>query len=362
MTEYPLLSPESAHIKRRRRERAPPLSTPTKPTNQQTNKQTNEPSRMWKGHITPTNKQAKKERHKKNTGANPTNKRTMSSMINSSWTTTTNHPPLPSTPQTKLSSKMTLDILSSKMNLMTMKQRSSDTSSTVCSTCSTIGIDGSSSPFLSTSTTGTSSSSPSSSSPVSMKRAVSFDKIQVRGYGIALGDNPSCSRGPALTLNWDYDDELKVSVDEYEKIRCNTRRSKYEMLVPSVIRETTLRSQVYSRSDLKEAEKQSMKIQRSRYKNSRPLTKRQERTAELLESTRKVLSSPSLLIVKRGSNDNLMVTTTATGRGGGSSSRLLLLKPTRKVVSMNDIIGTTPETSSSCNKKATWPTKGILKV
>ena len=181
-----------------------------------------------------------------------------------------------------------------------------------------------------------------------LKRVVSFDKISVRGYGIALGDNPSCSRGPALTLNWEYDDELKdISVDEYEKIRCNTRRSKYEMLVPCVVRETIVRENGYSRSDIKEAEKESQKIQKSRYKNSKPQTKRQERTAELLESTRKVF-------VRRGSKDSLMPM-----KKNDSGSKLLL-KSSRKAASMNDMFVSTTSLSSSMN--ASWPTKGILKV
>ena len=182
-----------------------------------------------------------------------------------------------------------------------------------------------------------------------LKRVVSFDKISVRGYGIALGDNPSCSRGPALTLNWEYDDEVKdISVDEYEKIRCNTRRSKHEMLVPCVVRETIVRENGYSRSDIKEAEKESQKIQKSRYKNSLPQTKRQERTAELLESTRKVF-------VRRGSKDSLM----PTMKKNDSGSKLLL-KSSRKAASMNDMFVSTTSLSSSMN--ASWPTKGILKV
>lgn len=54
----------------------------------------------------------------------------------------------------------------------------------------------------------------------SKKTSVTFDKIVIRNYHMTLGDNPSCSSGPPIGLDWSYnsvDEELKL--DEYETFR-----------------------------------------------------------------------------------------------------------------------------------------------
>ena len=116
-----------------------------------------------------------------------------------------------------------------------------------------------------------------------MKRSVSFSSIEVRGYGIALGDNPSCSYGPAITLNWDYNEETRLSVDDYEELRMITRRTKNEMIMPSIVREAIIMSNGYSRSEIKGVMDETKKIKKSRCKTAFQ-TPRQQRTAEIIES------------------------------------------------------------------------------
>jgi|EP00521_Asterionellopsis_glacialis_P009696 hypothetical protein len=55
------------------------------------------------------------------------------------------------------------------------------------------------------------------------KQSVSFDRITVREYSMTLGDNPSCSYGPPVQLDWDYDENDSRDVDEFEDARSKER-------------------------------------------------------------------------------------------------------------------------------------------
>ena len=57
-------------------------------------------------------------------------------------------------------------------------------------------------------------SSPNLTNLTSMKRTVSFHKIEIQEYGHTLGDNLSVSSGLPVTLNWKYmlDDSKIVEV------------------------------------------------------------------------------------------------------------------------------------------------------
>ena len=76
------------------------------------------------------------------------------------------------------------------------------------------------------------SSLDSSSSSISYEhrsptKSVSFDKVQVREYGITKGCTTSCipSGGPSISLSWYYNpDETKICVDQYEKCKATRRR------------------------------------------------------------------------------------------------------------------------------------------
>jgi len=49
------------------------------------------------------------------------------------------------------------------------------------------------------------------------KKTVHFGNIQIRTHETILGDNPSCTNGPPISIGWRYDpNHLDMSVDEYE--------------------------------------------------------------------------------------------------------------------------------------------------
>jgi hypothetical protein len=52
--------------------------------------------------------------------------------------------------------------------------------------------------------------------------SVSFGEVSVRTYPMTLGVNPSCSLGAPVCLDWDYDEQPPVSVDEFESSKSET--------------------------------------------------------------------------------------------------------------------------------------------
>jgi len=62
-------------------------------------------------------------------------------------------------------------------------------------------------------------------------RNVIFDEIRIREYERSLGDNPSCSSGPPISLGWKYQERKAVPLDKFESLRA-PRRSQIQMLIP----------------------------------------------------------------------------------------------------------------------------------
>ena len=99
----------------------------------------------------------------------------------------------------------------------------------------------------------------------SSRSEVRFDSVQVRGYSIVLGDHPSCSYGPPVSLDWGFDEYKPVAVDLYEDNR-GPRRSMREMLMNYYHRKHILTVfGGYTEEDLKRATNVVKKTQRERY-------------------------------------------------------------------------------------------------
>jgi hypothetical protein len=111
----------------------------------------------------------------------------------------------------------------------------------------------------------------SSSSFLNAKRSVTFSTVEIHVHSRALGDNPSVSSGPPITLGQTVLGSDMRTVDEYESFRVKEapRRSKRDLLLGRMDREDLLKEYGYSRSDFVEAENEVRKFQLQRRASSR---------------------------------------------------------------------------------------------
>ncbi len=89
--------------------------------------------------------------------------------------------------------------------------------------------------------------------PQSPHKGVRFNSVEVREYPRILGDNPSVSAGPPITLDWVHDrrSSVQLPLEDWEKYREHDRRSKQEIRVPDYIRTDWLIDAGFSGDDLK---------------------------------------------------------------------------------------------------------------
>mmetsp|Transcript_25246 Transcript_25246/g.39084 ORF Transcript_25246/g.39084 Transcript_25246/m.39084 type:complete len:229 (+) Transcript_25246:3-689(+) len=91
-----------------------------------------------------------------------------------------------------------------------------------------------------------------SSALTNLDNAVSFDRLQIRTYCRAVGDNPCVRNGAPVSLGWKYNIGPSMSVDEYEQTR-PLRRQGPQMVMPRLERERVLLDHGFSRADLRDA-------------------------------------------------------------------------------------------------------------
>ncbi len=97
-----------------------------------------------------------------------------------------------------------------------------------------------------------------------LQRTVSFSNLSIREYPPAISDNPSCSFGPPVQLDWDYEAEATHTIDGYEESR-QPRRASRDLLLSYYDRRFLLIKQAgYSRSEVKEAIKAAERVKRER--------------------------------------------------------------------------------------------------
>jgi len=100
-----------------------------------------------------------------------------------------------------------------------------------------------------------------------MKPSVSFSNLQIREYDLTLGDHPSCSYGPPVSLGWDYRDAAVVPLEKYEKARSNKfprRKSSQLVLSYNVRKYLLLKTAGYTKAELREAMKEVERIKHER--------------------------------------------------------------------------------------------------
>jgi hypothetical protein len=69
------------------------------------------------------------------------------------------------------------------------------------------------------------------------QKSVRFSTLEIRTYPITLGDNPSVSSGPPITLDWNPTSTQSFTVAAYESHRPpSSRRQSCELLLPQSLR------------------------------------------------------------------------------------------------------------------------------
>ena len=109
-----------------------------------------------------------------------------------------------------------------------------------------------------------------SESSGSLKPSVSFSNLEIREYDVTLGDNPSCSFGPPVSLGWDFRDAQVVPLEKYERARekkCPRRNPRQLVLSYNVRKYLLLKTAGYTKAELREAMKEVERI-----KNQRKMT------------------------------------------------------------------------------------------
>ena len=101
------------------------------------------------------------------------------------------------------------------------------------------------------------------SSGTRKRREVSFDAIYIRHHPMILGDNPACSIGPPIELDWGYMHEEKHDLDTYEIGRRSRRRLRH-LILSYYRRKDILLQAGYEEDEIRSAERQIGKLKRQR--------------------------------------------------------------------------------------------------
>lgn len=81
------------------------------------------------------------------------------------------------------------------------------------------------------------------------RQGVTFTNIIIRDYPMTVGDNPSVSSGPPLTIGWNYFNEVTIPLDIYEDSKPSPRNGR-EMIVPRMRREQIFRDAGFTYNQL----------------------------------------------------------------------------------------------------------------
>lgn len=93
---------------------------------------------------------------------------------------------------------------------------------------------------------------------------ISFDAVEIRSFERIVGDNPSTTAGPAVSLAWEHHDSCRLDFEEYEASRPPRRKQGEFQMPPSVRRELLLDTAAASAEEIRRAEKDIRRIQHQR--------------------------------------------------------------------------------------------------
>jgi len=112
--------------------------------------------------------------------------------------------------------------------------------------------------------------SPSASNFVegAMKKRISFGTIQFREFTQTIGDNPSCSYGTPVQLDWEYQELEELNVDTYEAYKPAATRTMQQLQLNHFRRLELLQANGYSNDAIKESKRAISKLRSRRYRTA----------------------------------------------------------------------------------------------
>ena len=96
-----------------------------------------------------------------------------------------------------------------------------------------------------------------------MKRRISFGTIKIREHSQTMGDNPSCTYGTPVQLDWDYEELADIKVEDYENFRPSTR-TRQQFHLNHFQRRNLLKLNGFTSADISKTKKQVSKIRSQR--------------------------------------------------------------------------------------------------
>jgi hypothetical protein len=102
----------------------------------------------------------------------------------------------------------------------------------------------------------------------SERRVVQFSTVELRSYPICAGDNPSVSKGVAITIEWEHDSVWTLPLEEYEDVR-PFPRSLTQLRMTSNQRTDRLRTMGYSRSEIQEWVQRGDRLRKQRMQTTK---------------------------------------------------------------------------------------------
>ena len=170
----------------------------------------------------------------------------------------------------------------------------------------------------------------SSKSSTRSKSSLNFKSVEIREYPRIIGDNPSCSGGAPMSIDWAHYPQQYYNIDEFEGAH-PSRRKRSEMVMPSDVRHQMLMKDwgcsMKSIVKASQERKEVAELRKKTASQSEFSFKAEERMEKFKNTFRKKNPKPMASSVKSGTSkskarsaDSLDTTMSSSG------SSLLLVK------------------------------------
>ncbi|GFH57582.1 hypothetical protein CTEN210_14058 [Chaetoceros tenuissimus] len=117
------------------------------------------------------------------------------------------------------------------------------------------------------------------------KKNVRFSTIEIRLFDRTIGDNPSCSDGVPITLDWNYTMLPAKDLQEYEDNRI-PKRNKNHLALTKITRKNQMHTHFgYSYKEIEKASKKIEKVKKHR-EATKYLSRNTERVQEIGENVK----------------------------------------------------------------------------